>query len=67
MKIIHLDGFSEEERASYKTAISNNVLTAIRTLIHQCSKFNYTLSKANEVCIYWHTFVCLFVVCLGLS
>jgi len=48
MKIIHLDGFSEEERASYKTAISNNVLTSIRTLIHQCSKFNYTLSKANE-------------------
>lgn len=48
MKIIHLDGFSDEERASYKTAISNNVLTSIRTLIHQCSKFNYTLSKANE-------------------
>jgi len=48
MKIIHLDGFSEEERASYKTAISNNVLTSIRTLIHQCSKFNYALSKANE-------------------
>jgi len=25
MKIIHLDGFTDEERASYKTAISNNV------------------------------------------
>jgi len=48
MKIIHLDGFTEEERISYKTAISNNVLTSIRTLIHQCAKFNYTLSKANE-------------------
>jgi len=48
MKIIHLDGFSEEERKSYKTAISNNVLTSIRTLIHQCTKFNYALSKGNE-------------------
>jgi len=48
MKIIHLDGFTEEERASYKTAISNNVLTSIRTLVNQSKKFNYTLSKANE-------------------
>jgi len=48
MKIIHLDGFTDEERASYKTAISNNVLTSIRTLIHQCSKFNYVLSTTNE-------------------
>lgn len=48
MKIIHLEGFSEEEKKSYKTAIANNILTAIRTLIHQCTKFNYSLSKANE-------------------
>jgi len=49
MKIIHLDGFSDEEKASYKTAISNNVLTSMRTLIHQCSRFNYNYQyKANE-------------------
>lgn len=48
MKIIHLDGFSEEERVSYRTAIANNVLTSVRTLIHQCNKFGYHLSKGNE-------------------
>jgi len=48
MKIIHLEGFSNEERESYKTAIANNVLTSIRTLIHQVHKFGYTLDKGNE-------------------
>lgn len=48
MKIIHLDGFSHEERLSYKTAIANNVLTSIRTLIHQVHKFGYSLERGNE-------------------
>jgi len=48
MKIIHLDGFSSDERSSYKTAIANNVLTSIRTLIHQCTKFGYHLERGNE-------------------
>lgn len=48
MKIIHLDGFSDEERLGYKTTIANNILTAMRTLIHQSNKFEYRLSKGNE-------------------
>jgi len=48
MKIIHLDGFSDEERLGYKTTIANNILTAMRTLIHQSNKFEYQLSKNNE-------------------
>lgn len=48
MKIIHLEGFSDEERLGYKTTIANNIFTAVRTLIHQCNKFGYELSKANE-------------------
>jgi GTPase SAR1 family protein len=49
MKIIHLDGFSEEERMSYKTAIANNVLTSVRTLIHQSSRMGYHLQRTNEI------------------
>lgn len=48
MKIIHLDGFSDEERLGYKTTIANNILTAMRTLIHQSNKFEYPLGKGNE-------------------
>eukprot|EP00026_Physarum_polycephalum_P007801 Phypoly_transcript_07868.p1 GENE.Phypoly_transcript_07868~~Phypoly_transcript_07868.p1 ORF type:complete len:351 (+),score=59.62 Phypoly_transcript_07868:171-1223(+) len=48
MKIIHLDGFNEEERLGYKTTIANNILTAMRTLIHQANKFEYHLSTGNE-------------------
>jgi len=48
MKIIHLDGFSDEERLGYKTTIANNILTAMRTLIHQANKFEYHLSTGNE-------------------
>jgi len=48
MKIIHLDGFTEEERAGFKTTIANNILTAMRTLIHQANKFEYRLSTGNE-------------------
>lgn len=48
MKIIHLDGFSDEERMGFKTTIANNILTAMRTLIHQANKFEYQLSTGNE-------------------
>lgn len=48
MKIIHLEGFNDEERLGYKSTIANNILTAMRTLIHQCNKFDYQLAKGNE-------------------
>jgi len=47
MKIIHLDGFSEEELIAYKDTIANNILTAIRTLIHQNIKFGYQFLPEN--------------------
>lgn len=50
MKIIHLDGFNEEERLSYKTAIANNILTGMRTLIHQAAKFGYGLQPDSMPC-----------------
>jgi len=48
LKIMHVSVFSEEERMSYKSAIANNVLTSIRTLIHHCGVFQYSLSKDNQ-------------------
>jgi len=47
-KNIHLDGFSAEEKNSYKTLIANHVLTSIRTLTLQSIKFGYQLEEANE-------------------
>ncbi len=34
MKIIHKEGFTAEERASYKSIIYSNVVIAMRTLIN---------------------------------
>lgn len=48
MKIIHLDGFTDEERSGFKIVIANNILTAMRTLIHQANKFEYRISTGNE-------------------
>lgn len=48
MKIIHLDGFSDEELRSYRSTIANNILTSMRTIIHQANKFGYHISTGNE-------------------
>lgn len=64
MKIIHLDGFNEEERLCYKTTIANNILTAMRTLIHQANKFDYHLSTGNEVNRISNHLACLPALCL---
>lgn len=33
MKIIHMDGFTDEERASYKSIIYNNTVASMRVLV----------------------------------
>jgi len=41
MKIIHLDGFTEEERRDYKSIIFSNVVGSIRVLVENAQKFEY--------------------------
>jgi len=47
MKIIHKDGFTDEEKASYKAIIHNNCVTAMRTLITACHDFNILLDNED--------------------
>lgn len=50
MKIIHLDGFSNEERLSYKTIIYNNTVHSMRALISACANHPEfgTIAEENE-------------------
>jgi guanine nucleotide-binding protein G(i) subunit alpha len=45
MKIIHKDGFTEEERNSYKTIIFNNTVSAMRTLISAARDLGVTIEN----------------------
>jgi len=40
MRIIHLDGFTEEERMNYKTTINNNILGNMASLVNAAREFN---------------------------
>jgi len=49
MKIIHKEGFDEEERLSYKSVIFNNTFGAMKTMIQACAELNINIkSKANR-------------------
>jgi len=48
MRIIHLEGFSEEERLSFKEIIYFNVLKQMRALVVACQKLEIKLSGDNE-------------------
>jgi len=49
MKIIHKDGFTEEERISYKSVIFNNTFSAVKAMIQACSDLGITIkSKDNR-------------------
>eukprot|EP01104_Vermistella_antarctica_P020390 TRINITY_DN8702_c0_g1_i1.p1 TRINITY_DN8702_c0_g1~~TRINITY_DN8702_c0_g1_i1.p1 ORF type:complete len:354 (-),score=109.00 TRINITY_DN8702_c0_g1_i1:378-1439(-) len=48
MKIIHLRGFTEAERNSYKTIIFNNLILSMRTLVQACTDLGITLSAEAE-------------------
>ena len=45
MKIIHKDGFTEEERNSYKTIIFNNTVSAMRTLVSAARDLGITIEN----------------------
>merc|ERR1712137_400266 len=49
MRIIHLTGFSPEEKASFKKVIHNNVLVAITTLIEEAQKREIELQDTSSV------------------
>lgn len=43
MKIIHLNGFTDEERSTFKVAIYNNVVTSARALAKAAADFGIVL------------------------
>lgn len=48
MKIIHLNGYSEQERLDCRNAIRFHALTCIKALLEAAAAFNYKLSEENE-------------------
>jgi guanine nucleotide-binding protein G(i) subunit alpha len=49
MKIIHMDGFSEEERASYTSVICSNIVVSMRSILFAAQEFSIKTSKSNKV------------------
>lgn len=49
MKIIHLAGFSTEERLAHRDIIHSNILTYMKTLLQAAHKMDNRLSKKNKV------------------
>ena len=49
MKIIHLKGFSEEEKLSYKDIIHSNVIMAMRAIITAADKLGHPIAAENRV------------------
>jgi guanine nucleotide-binding protein G(i) subunit alpha len=47
MKIIHLNGFSDEERALYRPILHNNVLGAMKQLVLASRRFELEVSESN--------------------
>jgi len=43
VKLIHLSGFTEEEKKSYRLIINQNIITSMQTLIEGAEKFNLAL------------------------
>eukprot|EP01128_Nolandella_sp_AFSM9_P004161 TRINITY_DN181_c4_g1_i1.p1 TRINITY_DN181_c4_g1~~TRINITY_DN181_c4_g1_i1.p1 ORF type:complete len:360 (+),score=101.94 TRINITY_DN181_c4_g1_i1:28-1080(+) len=43
VKLIHLSGFTEEEKKSYRLIINQNIITSMQTLLEGAEKFEYTL------------------------
>jgi len=48
MKIIHLSGFSEEERNSYKSIIFNNTISSMRVLCQACQDLHIAVNPDCE-------------------
>jgi len=48
MKIIHLNGFSQEERQGFKSIIFSNVVGSMRVLIEATEKLHIQISSENQ-------------------
>jgi guanine nucleotide-binding protein G(i) subunit alpha len=48
MKIIHLDGFSKEERESYRSIIASNTVGSMRVLITAAADMGLELARDNK-------------------
>eukprot|EP01100_Stratorugosa_tubuloviscum_P004746 TRINITY_DN219_c1_g1_i1.p1 TRINITY_DN219_c1_g1~~TRINITY_DN219_c1_g1_i1.p1 ORF type:complete len:355 (-),score=144.66 TRINITY_DN219_c1_g1_i1:119-1183(-) len=48
MKIIHLNGFNEEERKMYKDIIHSNIIMSVRVLVLACERLGIELSAENK-------------------
>jgi hypothetical protein len=49
MKIIHLNGFSEEEKKSFKEIIHSNVISSMKALLEAAQRFKYEVADSNKV------------------
>jgi hypothetical protein len=52
MKIIHLNGFSEDEKKSYKSTIYSNIIVSMRTLIEAAADLNITVADSVSSQLY---------------
>jgi len=46
VKLIHLSGFTEEEKKSYRLIINQNIITSMQTLIEGAEKFGITVESS---------------------
>jgi hypothetical protein len=51
MRIIFLEGFSDEERMHYKEVIYSNMITSMTALLNATAKFDYELEEQNKVTV----------------
>jgi len=47
MKIIHLEGFTTDEKLSYKNIIYNNIIGSMKTLITAAQNFGYAIKRQD--------------------
>jgi len=48
MRLLHTDGFSEEEKRNYRTIITLNLFMGMKELVIQAEKFNYKITRKNK-------------------
>lgn len=51
MKIIHMDGFSVDERKSYSSVICSNIVVSMRALLFAAKDMGLKTSKSNKVSV----------------
>jgi len=49
LKILHADGFTNQELLSYKPVVVNNTIGCIKVLVTYAAKFNFELQEKNKV------------------